>query len=132
MAKYKLTEHPAHIGLGARVSVEPAMTSSLDWYQDYTERNMKDGAEGRLVSSHSFSEPWTTWEMHPNGEELVLCTHGAMTLIQELPDGATQRTELAAGEYAVNPRGVWHTADISEPATAVFITSGIGTKQRER
>jgi quercetin dioxygenase-like cupin family protein len=132
MPKYKLTEHPAHIGLGAAISVEPAMTGSLDWYESYTERNGKDGAEGRLVSSHSFSESWTTWEMHPNGEELVLCTHGAMTLIQEFPDGSVQQTELTAGEYAVNPRGVWHTADIQEQATAVFITSGIGTEQRGR
>ena len=132
MPKYKLTEHPAHIGLGAAISVEPAMTGTLAWYEGYTERNQKDGADGRLVSSHSFSEPWTTWEMHPNGEELVLCTHGAMTLIQELPDGSVQQTELAAGEYAVNPRGVWHTADIQEHATAVFITSGIGTEQRGR
>ena len=51
MPKYKLTEHPAHIGLGAAISVEPAMTGSLDWYEGYTERNGKDGAEGRLVSS---------------------------------------------------------------------------------
>ena len=132
MSKYKLTEYPAHIGLGAAISIEPLMTGSLDWYEGYVERNSGDGAEGRLVSSHVFSESWTTWELHPNGEELVLCTHGAMTLIQEFPDGSTQRTELAAGEYAVNPRGVWHTADVQDHATAVFITSGIGTEHRGR
>ena len=61
MSKYKLTENPAHLGLGATLFVEPAMTGTLDWYESYTERNSKDGAEGRLVSSHSFSESWTTW-----------------------------------------------------------------------
>ena len=42
--------------------------------------------------------------MHPNGEEWCFAPM-SMTLIQEFPDGSTQRTELTAGEYAVNPYG---------------------------
>jgi len=39
---------------------------------------------------------------------------------------------LAAGEYAINPPGVWHTADVTETATAIFITAGEGTQHRPR
>ena len=91
-----------------------------------------DGAEGRLVAIHSFSESWTSWEMHPAGDELVVCVAGEITLIQELPGGGTDGVTLRAGEYAVNPPGVWHTADVAGEATALFITAGVGTENRPR
>ena len=57
---------------------------------------------------------WTTWERHPAGEEVVVVISGRLTLVQEL-DGAEHRVELAEGQAAINPRNVWHTADIAEP-----------------
>ena len=54
-----------------------------------------------------------------------------ITLIQELPAGP-QKVTLRAGEYAINPRGVWHTADVASRATALFITAGLGTEHRPR
>jgi quercetin dioxygenase-like cupin family protein len=55
-----------------------------------------------------------------------------MTLHQELPDGSSQAHELGPGEYAINPRGAWHTADANEPVVALFITAGKGTTHRPR
>jgi hypothetical protein len=46
--------------------------------------------------------------------------------------GQIRTAHLSAGEAIINPPGVWHTADISAPATAVFITAGIGTEVRPR
>ena len=71
------------------------------------------------------------------GAEVVLCTAGAMTLTQEHPDGRRDRITIKAGEYAINPPGVWHTADIKgadkgASAKAVFITAGEGTEHRSR
>lgn len=44
-------------------------------------------------------------EMHPIEEESVICTGGEITLIQELgKEGATVKTLLKAGEYAINPK----------------------------
>ena len=54
-----------------------------------------------------------------------------MTLIQEIGSD-TVRTTLKPGEYAINPPGVWHTADVPEHATAFFITAGAGTENRAR
>lgn len=39
---------------------------------------------------------------------------------------------VGPGEYAINPPGVWHTADVEGEATALFITAGLGTEARAR
>jgi quercetin dioxygenase-like cupin family protein len=128
----RLETNPIHLGLGATAEIEPPMTGEASWYAGYGARHGKDGAEGRLVSMYSFTESWDVWEMHPKGAEVVLCTAGEITLIQEMADGSHQRTTLSSGEYAVNAPGVWHTADVEGSATAVFITAGEGTEHRER
>ena len=42
------------------------------------------------------------------------------------------RVSRTAGEYAINPPGTWHTADVEASATALFITAGEGTDHRPR
>lgn len=122
---------PIHLGLGARAVPQPEFTG-IEWYAAYSAANAADGREGRLVSMYAFTENWTSWEMHPAGDEVVICVGGSITLHQEMPDGSRETVTLAAGEYAINPPGVWHTADVDGAATAVFITAGEGTQHRER
>ena len=129
---HNLSKNPIHLGLGATAEVEPEMTGDMEWYAGYGARHGGDGAEGRLVSMYTFTESWDVWEMHPKGAEVVLCTAGEITLIQEMSEGIHQSTPLSVGEYAVNAPGVWHTADVDGEATAVFITAGEGTEHRER
>lgn len=126
-----LRTHPVHLGLGAKVLAQPEFTG-MPWYEAYAARTAADGAEGRLVSLYDFAESWDSWEMHPAGDELVVCLAGEMTLIQELPNGAFHSEPLQAGQYAINPAGTWHTADLAVPATALFITAGQGTQHRTR
>jgi mannose-6-phosphate isomerase-like protein (cupin superfamily) len=127
-----LMTDPVHLGLRATAIIQPSFSGSMDWYTAYSDRHDADGAEGRLVSMHSFSDNWDSWEMHPHGAEVVLCTAGSMTLYQELTDGRTVTHHIGPGEYVINLPGVWHTADVDAPATAVFITAGIGTEHRPR
>lgn len=127
-----LAERPVHLGPGGSAVPQPPFASGMAWYQAYEARHGGDGAEGRLVLLHSFDKPWDSWEMHPGGAEVVVCTAGEITLVQEFPDGRVAPVIIAAGQYAINPAGVWHTADVSEPATALFITAGIGTEVRPR
>ena len=129
--RFSLAEHPIHLGLGATVVREPRFTGDMDWYMEYGQRHAGDGAEGRLVSMHTFDRPWGSWEMHPKGAELVVCTDGVLTLHQEI-DGAVRTVTLRKGEAIVNPPGVWHTADCDAPCTALFITAGEGTTHRPR
>jgi len=130
MSGRKLSAEWLHLGLGATAEPQPPF-DGMEWYQHYGERHAADGAEGRLVSQHRFSESWNVWEMHPKGSEVVVCTDGEMTLIQEI-DGAEVRTTLSRGEYAINLPGVWHTADVTGEAEALFITAGMGTQHRPR
>jgi mannose-6-phosphate isomerase-like protein (cupin superfamily) len=123
--------HPLHLGLGATAVSQPAMTG-MEWYEGYGARHGGDGAEGRLVSMYRFTENWDMWEMHPAGDEVVLCTAGTMTLHQEHADGSTAIITIGPGEYVINPPGTWHTADIDSEATALFITAGLGTEHRPR
>lgn len=125
-----LSSQFVHLGLGASAVVQPAFTG-MEWYAEYGARHGAEGKEGRLVSMHTFSEPWESWEMHPSGHEVVVCTAGEITLIQEV-EGREERVTLTQGEYAINEPGVWHTADVSESATALFITAGEGTEHRPR
>ena len=126
-----LYEFPIHLGLGAKAVSEPQFTG-LDWYDGYDQRHHDDLDEGRLVSLFRFEESWSSWEMHPEGEEVVCCLQGHMILHQELVDGSKQSWELGPGDYAINPRGSWHTADAEEPVVALFITVGKGTTNRPR
>lgn len=127
----KLGMCPVHLGLEGKAVAQPEFTG-LSWYADYVQRTAGDGAEGRLVSLFAFTENWDSWEMHPQGEEVVICIAGALTLVQECPDGEPKRIMLNAGDYAINPRGVWHTADVDQAASAIFITAGAGTRHRPR
>lgn len=65
-------------------------------------------------------------------KECVICTNGEITLHQDDGNSGVQTTVLQAGEYAVNPKGVWHTADCSASCTVIFITPGRGTQHKPR
>lgn len=125
-----LHENWVHLGLGATAEIQPPF-NGVQWYADYSAHYASDGAEGRLVSMYRFADSWDMWEMHPAGSEMVLCTSGAITLIQDIA-GKHVATELLPGQYAINPPGVWHTADVADEAEAVFITAGEGTEHRPR
>lgn len=134
MPGIKLSTFPIHLGLGATAEVEPEFTGGMEWYEGYGERHGdNDGPEGRLITMHGFTESWDVWEMHPVGAEVVLCVSGTITLVQEI-DGAEVATTITAGEYAINPPGVWHTADVADSETpqVLFITAGEGTEHRQR
>ena len=129
----KLEEYPVHLALGGGAVVQPAFTG-MAWYADYGARHGADGADGRLVSMHSFDKAWDGWEMHPAGDEVVVCVAGGFTLIQQGAEGTERRIRMGAGDYAINPAGVWHSADLGpgERAQALFITAGLGTEVRAR
>lgn len=126
-----LYSRPLHLGLGA-TAVPQSEISGMQWYADYEQRTADDGREGRLVSMYRFTEDWDSWEMHPAGDEVVLCIEGRITLHQEHGDGSTNAETIGPGEYVINPPGTWHTADVAGEAAALFITAGVGTVHRPR
>ena len=132
MSATDIYAHPIHLGRNASAEIEPEFSGDLQWFESYGARHADDGVEGRLVGMYRFTDNWDAWEVHPHGCEVVLCVGGSMTLHQEKADGSRASVTLTAGQYAINEPGTWHTADVEEEATALFITAGMGTEHRPR
>jgi quercetin dioxygenase-like cupin family protein len=132
MSATDINVHPIHLGRNATAEIEPEFTGDPQWYENYESRHAEDGVEGRLVSMYRFTGDWDSWEVHPHGSEVVLCVAGSITLHQEKADGSRATVTLTPGQYAINEPGTWHTADVEEEATALFITAGMGTEHRRR
>jgi mannose-6-phosphate isomerase-like protein (cupin superfamily) len=92
-------------------------------------RRLLASENGRLLSALSMDADWTNWEMHPAGDEILIMLDGNATFVLDHPDGATT-VLLSAGRMLVVPKGVWHTAKVSEPARLLAITAGLGTQHR--
>jgi uncharacterized cupin superfamily protein len=130
-APFDLASTFVHLGLGARATPLENFDWSPDSMAGYRERFAADGPEGRLVCIMDQAATWNTWERHPAGEELVVLLSGRVDLIQELDEGE-HLVALRPGQAVVNPPGVWHTAVVHEPGSALFITPGEGTEVRPR
>lgn len=83
-----------------------------------------------LISCYSFTENWPSWEIHPNGDEVVVLLSGSATFILDF-EGKHKQVQLSqVGEYVVVPKGTWHTAHVTDMAKVLFITPGEGTENR--
>ena len=127
-----LTTGAIHLGTGARAVPLPDFDWSAEYLEGYQLRFAADGIEGRLVVMVGGGDDWTSWERHPAGEEVVLVVSGRLDLIQRTADGGERRIPLGPGQAAINPAGVWHTADVHGQATGFFVTPGVGTQGRPR
>ena len=106
-----------------RIEVGPDFWETIDERRDL----------GAGVSSRSsrYDADWTSWEMHPDGDEIVVLLSGAVDLVLDLP-GGPRTVELRDRGAAVVPGGVWHTANVLGPSEALHITRGAGTTHRPR
>lgn len=83
-----------------------------------------------LISCYSFTENWSSWEIHPNGDEIVVLLSGNVTFILDI-EGTHEHVQLTeVGEYVIVPKGIWHTAQVIEKAQVLFITPGEGTENK--
>jgi quercetin dioxygenase-like cupin family protein len=105
------------------VAVTPTIFEELD--------RRFDQFKGRLlVSSFSFDQSWSTWEMHPAGDEIVCLLSGEVTLALDR-NGIEELVHLRQpGAFAIVPKGTWHTARTSVPTQMLFVTPGQGTENR--
>lgn len=87
---------------------------------------------GRLVSCFDNDADWMQWECHPHGEELVSLMRGAVDFVLEMPDGPQTVALRGRGAFVVVPRGIWHTANVLEASTLLFVTVGRGSRHRPR
>lgn len=105
------------------VAVTPTMFEELD--------KRFDQFRGRLlVSAFSFDSDWSTWEIHPAGDEIVCLLSGDVTLVLDR-NGVEELTHLfRPGGFVIVPKGTWHTARTSVSTTMLFVTPGEGTENK--
>ena len=110
-------------GSASRIEVTPEFWSTIAARDDL--------AEGRLVAVFACAADWGHWEMHPNGEEVLVLLSGKITMIFE--EGGLERdVELQPGRACIVPRGTWHRAIVAVAGQLLAITYGRGTEHRAR
>lgn len=118
-----------YLRLRPDTSVEP-LHAGNDFWPRLMSGKLGDFHHEYLVTTFAYDEDWPNWEMHPNGDEVVLLLEGATTMVLEI-EGRERLVELnAACSYVVVPRGTWHTSRTRSPCRMLFITAGEGTQHR--
>ena len=93
-------------------------------------QRLKSGhMDGRLAGGFRITRS-TSWEMHPDGDEVLYLLSGALDVVLEQPDGNDSASALQAGRAFVVPRGVWHRLLLHEPGQLLFFTPGPRTEHR--
>lgn len=95
-------------------------------FQDL-DREYGDFKNHELIALFEFQQDWPSWEIHPNGDEIVVLLSGRATFVLKLEYGKREIALQQPGDSVIVPRGVWHTARIDVPTRMVFITPGEGT-----
>jgi len=122
-----IVDHYVHFGEGGSAD---AIAVSGSFWAELAAGARPELESGRLMTAFRFSGPWSTWERHPAGEELVMLLSGAVTLVLE-ESGEEREVALShPGSYVLVPANVWHTARTAVPTTMLFLTPGAGTEHR--
>ncbi len=109
-------------------SVIPIDVTST-FFQDL-EKRFESFQNRLLVSCFSFDKDWSTWEIHPKGDEIVYLLSGEIEMIFE-KNGTKETIPVnKPGSCIIIPKDTWHTAKIKSPSTMLFITSGQDTENK--
>jgi mannose-6-phosphate isomerase-like protein (cupin superfamily) len=105
------------------VMVTPTIFEDLDKRFDHFKRRL-------LVSSYRFDSDWSSWEIHPAGDEIVCLLSGDVTMVFDR-NGVEEAVHLSdPGSFVIVPKATWHTARTSVATTMLFVTPGEGTENR--
>lgn len=123
----------AHLGDGGGAAIIPV--TPVFWEQlmsgEARDPDVRRVAEegGWLVSAYHISGDMQSWEMHPEGDEILYMLSGAVDIVME-EQGATRTIELRAGTACLVPRGAWHRQIVRTPGELLALTYGRGTQHR--
>ena len=122
---------PVHFAASGRATSIDGFTFEPSGFEAYIAANTTATDPGRLVFVERSAESWGMWECHRAGDEMVIIIAGVAIFLQEI-DGSEVRTRVTAGQAVLNPAGTWHTADVEEPFTAIYLAPCPGTEHRPR
>jgi len=132
---FDLSKQPIHIN-DTNISVGSAVALSgfrFDGpsFESYIEAHCDTNAPGRLMMIETTPANWSTWERHTDADEIVFVLSGKGVFIQE-DDGKQVEIPVEPGACLINPKDVWHTADVEEPIQAIYLTPCPGTEHKPR
>jgi mannose-6-phosphate isomerase-like protein (cupin superfamily) len=131
----KLNQTPIHIDSASGTNQHATVLTDFNFdgpsFERYIAQHCQADRPGRLVMIETSPVSWDTWECHPEGDEIVIVIEGEGEFIQQSTDGEI-RIPVGRGDTVVNPKGVWHTADITTPIKAVYITPCPQTHHKPR
>ncbi|GJM12814.1 MAG: hypothetical protein DHS20C12_12170 [Pseudohongiella sp.] len=131
---HDLSVTPIHLGPDSEAegSAIPLFDFGFDGpsFEAYIKQYCNAGP-GRLVMVETTASDWKHWECHTLGDELVIVLEGEADFIQERK-GKAVVLPVQAGSTIINPKGIWHTADVKRPLKAIYMTPCKGTEHRER
>lgn len=122
-AAFALRDHVVQLARDGTMRPQ-AKTAALLWGDD------PGLADGPLLTLHHVSGPldvhYPAWEMHPEGDELLILLSGALAV--ELRLGGEVRTVALVPQLALFvPAGIWHRLVVDEPSVLIAITPRHGT-----
>lgn len=83
-----------------------------------------------LISCHEFDDDWTSWEKHPNGDEVIILLSGAVTFVLQQDQGNQSIALNTEGSCVIIPKNTWHTAKTNIKSKVLFITPGEATQHK--
>lgn len=84
---------------------------------------------GWLVALFPMTQDTDHWEIHPNGDEVLLMVSGAMDVVLD-EAGAERTVPVDEGAAFIVPRGAWHRLVLRVPGAMLALTYGEGTQGR--
>jgi len=128
LRQWDMAMHRLIMGPSGTVTPKPI---SDDFYAEL-DQDFGDFSGHSLVAVHHFEDSWSTWEMHPEGDEIVYLISGNIDFALKL-DGKEKILHVDnPGATIVIPKGIWHTARPRQQTSMLFITPGEGTLNAEQ
>ena len=94
---------------------------------EFVRRTQEDPelVDGRVLALHHVNGPadvhYPDWEMHREGDELLLLVSGALSV--EMRESAHARMERLPSHAAlIVPTGIWHRLIVHEPSVLIAVT----------
>jgi mannose-6-phosphate isomerase-like protein (cupin superfamily) len=121
--KYDL--ETTYLGLDGKGAVTPLPVGPDFWATIGDNPNVG----GTLVTVNGGEGDWPHWEMHPEGDEVLVLLEGEVTIVFERP-GRDGLYPMRPGATVIVPAGTWHRGVGQKAVKMLFMTWGAGTTHK--
>jgi len=128
LAHLSLADHCVYLGCDGTLT--PYARTAGFFRTMGTDPALKDG---RALALHHIHNPedvhYPIWEMHPDGDELLLLVSGSLA-VEFRESGGGQAKPFPSNTAFIVPAGTWHRLVVNEPSVLISVTPLHGTLHR--